>query len=147
MLTASLGFWLLFGGPAQAQVSDVVAGPARLAVTIEGVRNEKGDVYVALFAKPDFFPDGSRADRELKRPASTTPMTFVFDNLAPGTYAVGTFHDENGNGKLDKNFIGFPVEGFGLSNNLRPRFAPPLFADAAFLMPAEGGAITIRIEY
>ncbi len=36
--------------------------------------------------------------------------TFVFKDLQPGAYAVLVTHDENGNGTLDSNMIGMPVE-------------------------------------
>lgn len=40
---------LLLAGQAQA---------ARLIVTIQGTRNADGYLYVALFSKPEGFPDG-----------------------------------------------------------------------------------------
>jgi uncharacterized protein (DUF2141 family) len=52
---------------------------------------------------------------------------------------VGVFHDENGNGKLDKNLVGLPKEGVGFSNTPGGRRLPPKFADARF---AHDGAIT-----
>ena len=42
-----------------------------------------------------------------------------FNDIPPGTYAIAVFHDENANGKLDKNFLGIPCEGYGASNNVR----------------------------
>jgi Uncharacterized protein conserved in bacteria (DUF2141) len=40
--------------------------------------------------------------------------------------------DENGNGVLDKNFFGVPVEGYGFSNDARGSMGPPAFEKAAF---------------
>jgi uncharacterized protein (DUF2141 family) len=42
----------------------------------------------------------------MKLKAAPEPVSVVFDDLAPGIYAVGTYHDENNNGRLD-----FPVDG------------------------------------
>jgi uncharacterized protein (DUF2141 family) len=42
-----------------------------------------------------------------------------FPGVAPNTYAVSVFHDENSNGKLDTNFMGIPREGVGASNGAR----------------------------
>ena len=83
---------LLLAGQAQA---------ARLIVTIEGTRDADGYLYVALFAKPDGFPDGDYSVQHMKLKAAPKPLTVVFDDLAPGTYAVGAYHDENNNGRLD----------------------------------------------
>jgi uncharacterized protein (DUF2141 family) len=36
------------------------------------------------------------------------------DAVTPGDYAISVFHDENSNGKLDRNFMGMPKEGVGI---------------------------------
>jgi uncharacterized protein (DUF2141 family) len=41
---------------------------------------------------------------------------FQFPGLAAGSYAVVVFHDENDNGEIDHNAIGFPREPLGFSN-------------------------------
>jgi hypothetical protein len=48
-----------------------------------------------------------------------------FKDVTPSTYAVIVFHDENQNGKLDKNFIGVPQEGYAASNNVRHLMSAP----------------------
>jgi uncharacterized protein (DUF2141 family) len=41
----------------------------------------------------------------------------VFDELPSGACAVAVVHDENGNGRLDKNSLGIPTEGYDVPNN------------------------------
>ena len=108
----------------------VTARAVRIVVTIDGLHSGKGDVYVALFSRPEHFPDGDYSDQHLMVKASLEPITVAFD-APPGLYAVGAYHDENGNGKLDTNFIGYPVEGYALSNGIRAIMSRPRFADAA----------------
>jgi uncharacterized protein (DUF2141 family) len=55
-----------------------------------------------------------------------------FPGIAPGTYAVSVYHDENSNDKLDTNFLGIPREGVGASNNARGHMGPPKFDSAKF---------------
>ena len=43
-------------------------------------------------------------------------MNLVFDSIPDGEYAISLLHDENENGDMDLNFIGYPLEGFGLAN-------------------------------
>src|SRR5438477_10147817 len=100
-----------------------VAGPAsaaRIVVTIDGVHNDKGNVFIGLYASPAKFLHGNQTDAMIKVKASTEPVTVTFSNLKPGSYAVGAFHDENANNHLDTNALGFPSEGFALSNGIRP---------------------------
>jgi len=123
------------------------AQAARLVVTIDGLRSGTGDVYVALYSRPDQFPDGDYSDQHQKRPATLGPLTFVFDDLAPGTYALGAYHDENANGKLDTNLIGYPIERYALSNGIRAVVSRPRFVDAAFILPDSEKWVTLHIRY
>jgi uncharacterized protein (DUF2141 family) len=56
----------------------------------------------------------------------------VFDHLRQGVYAISGFHDENKNGKLDTNFVGYPTEEYCASRNARNAFSAPSFSDAKF---------------
>jgi outer membrane protein len=58
---------------------------------------------------------------------------YIIDNLPPGEYALLVYHDENDNKRIDKNFIGIPVEPIGFSNRYAPK-APPSFSRAAFVI-------------
>lgn len=123
------------------------AEAARIVVTIDGLHSSKGDVYVALFSKPDEFPDGDHSDQHVKVKAARGPLTIVFDHLRPGTYAVGAYHDENANGKFDTNFIGYPAEGYALSNGIRAIVSRPRFIDCAFTVGRGDTPVTLHIKY
>ena len=101
------------------------ADAATLTVTVDSIRVQEGQLRLALYdsesgwngeAKPvggrGGAPDGSQA------------LTFTFEGVAPGRYAVRVMHDENGNGKLDSNLLGMPKEGYGASNNPKVMRAP-----------------------
>jgi len=55
---------------------------------------------------------------------------------SPGCSSV--LHDENKNGKMDKNIAGIPVEGYGVTNNPKPALRAATFKEATFTLPAEG---------
>jgi uncharacterized protein (DUF2141 family) len=124
-----------------------VALASKIVVTVEGMRSDRGQVMVAIFSKPEHFPEGESADEYARRPASTAPVTVVFDGLQPGPYALGAYHDENGNGRLDTNFFGWPTEGYALSNGIRLGFSRPRFSDAAVRLGEHDLAITLHIGY
>jgi len=123
------------------------AQAARLVVEIEGIRSASGSVYVALFSKPEGFPDGNFCDQHMKIAAAAKPLTVIFDNVTPGNYAVGAYHDENNNGRLDTNFIGYPMEGYALSNGIRAVISRPRFIDAAFAVGSADEQVTLHIRY
>ena len=65
--------------------------------------------------------------------------------VEPGEYAISVHHDDNDNGKMDTNFIGIPKEPTGLSNGAVPKFGPPKYKDAAFLVGNEDLEMPIKL--
>lgn len=120
---------------------------ARIIVTIDGVHSNQGNVYIGLYSNSAEFLNGGHCTAYRKVPASTAPITVAFDNLQPGTYAVGAYHDENANGHLDTNPVGLPIEGYALSNGIRAVFAKPQFYQAAFSVGAGDKPVGLHIRY
>jgi uncharacterized protein (DUF2141 family) len=126
------------------------AGPAaaaRIVVTIDGLHNAQGNLFVGLYSNPNDFLNGNRCDSFRKVKATGGPMTIVFDNLRPGTYAVGAYHDENANDHLDTGLLGLPSEGYALSNGVRAVFSKPTFVEAAFTVGNEDRSVPLHIRY
>jgi len=114
-------------------------------IDIDGLRNAKGKVMCAIFSSASDFP--KHADKALMQTSSAITddhATCEFSGIAPGTYAVSDFHDENGNGRLDTNFFGMPREGVGASNNAKGHFGPPKFDAASFRYA--GGRLDLKIK-
>ena len=124
---------------------------AQLTVTVTGLR-EPGEIHLAIYESAAAF-EGDRGDRGGPQagiitgsiePAGPEDFTATFE-LPDGTYAVGVFHDVDGNEALSKNFLGIPKEPFGFSNNVRGRFGPPGFKDASISVTGDL-AITIAVD-
>ena len=116
----------------------------KILVDVGGLRSGKGQVMCALYSSADGYP--TNADKAMARtssPVSNGHAECDFTGIGPGKYAVSIFHDENSNGKLDSNFMGFPREGVGASNHAKGHFGPPKFEDAAFQFP--GGHLDLKI--
>lgn len=120
---------------------------AQLKVRITGLNNDKGKVAVALFASAADFPKQERALLGEVTPITNKTASVTFRNLRPGLYAIAVLHDENQNSKMDFNFLGMPLEGYGFSNDASAMFGPPSFADAAFKLKARPSAVSIKMRY
>jgi len=111
---------------------------------VVGLRNNKGQVFCALYASAEGFPkDSQKAIQRDRSSISEKKASCDFSGIEPGTYAVSVFHDENSNGKLDTNFLGIPREGVGASNDAKGHMGPPKFAAAQFLF--SGGRLNLKI--
>ncbi|WP_245153538.1 DUF2141 domain-containing protein [Chlorobaculum sp. 24CR] len=124
------------------------AGVGSITVRITGLRSSDGNLYVALFnAKKGFPGKFDRAIRKTQIPASGAEHVVVFGDAPFGVYAVAVQHDENGNGKLDSNFLGMPKEGVGTSNNPKSKFGPPSFDDASFVLDKKTMELNVNLRY
>jgi uncharacterized protein (DUF2141 family) len=121
-----------------------VAAP--LTVTVDNIRNDRGNIRLSVFASAAEWPEHSSADHDQVKPAHAGSVVFTFD-LPPGMYALAGFHDENANGRFDTDFIGIPEEGYTLSNNIRPFLSAPGFDKVKFILLPQGGAMTMHMRY
>ena len=110
-----------------------------LTVDADGFRSDKGRAVVMLYNRPGTIPDKSLSHyaKRIVTRIRHGKIRVRFRHLPPGRYAVSLFHDENGNGTIDKGLM-LPTEGVGLSNfksvNL---FHPPSFKAASFELKSD----------
>lgn len=119
------------------------APTATLTVTVQNVRSAEGQVRVAVYQEAQWLGQDPFARSWM--PATGKALTATFA-LPPGEYAVAVLHDLNDNGEMDYRLMRLPKEPYGFSNDAKPRFGPPKFADAAFTLPKEGLDITIELR-
>ena len=118
----------------------------RLTVSTKDLRNKKGHLLFGVFASADGFPSQSaKAVYWESRAADSPNLTFVCD-LPPGRYSASILHDENSNGAMDQNFLGIPQEGYGVTNNPKPRFSAATFEQANFELN-EAKELPISLQY
>lgn len=123
------------------------ASAADLWIDIKEMRSGNGDVHVAVYADPKTFPSSRGMLADVIVPARSEGAEAVFTGLAPGTYALATYHDENGDHEFNQIFWGLPVEGFGFSNDAKVFFGPPDFEEAAVNVGEGVSRISISMDY
>ena len=121
------------------------AQAAELTVVLQDVRAQTGLIKVALVDSQAGWDGKAAPVQATGAPPSGEQATFVFKDLKPGTYAVLITHDENGNGQLDTNMMGMPVEGYGFSNNPRV-MRKPTWDETRFEVGADNLAINVELR-
>jgi uncharacterized protein (DUF2141 family) len=119
-----------------------------LKIEVTGLRNDEGKVGIRLFDKSEGFPsERKKAIKEFFVTPVNGKAIFTIEDQEFGTYAIGTIHDENENKEFDKNFIGYPKEGFGTSNNPKIFMGPPSFDKAKFDFSKDNQSLSITMKY
>ena len=131
---------LLSAAPALAQTAD-----SKVVLTFEtGART--GMVMVALYDSASAFDGGSaRPVAATAVSASGSRVVATFENLPAGDYAMKAFHDVNGDGEMNTNPFGMPVEPYAFSNNAVGNMGPARWSAAHFAVSGET-AQTISIR-
>ena len=104
----------------------------KLTVSVSGIKNNTGIVKVGLYNSDGTFLKTTY--KSLSSEIKNNEVTVTFDNLPSGEYAISTYHDENNNGKLDRNAMGIPSEDYAASNNTKGFMGPPAYKDAKFIV-------------
>ena len=114
--------------------ANALAAGNTLDITVKGVRDDQGMVRAGIYNSAETFPKEGKAMARTATPAKAGNVTLQFTDLPPGKYAVILYHDENNDGQMDKRFGMIPIEGYGLSNNIKAS-GKPSFDECAFEIP------------
>lgn len=117
-----------------------------LEVELTGVQHARGSVRVGLYADAKTFRKEAQAYAVAQAPATAGAVTVRFADVPAGRYAIMAYHDEDGNGELNRRLGMFPTEGYGLSNNPKV-MGPPAFDDSAFDVGEGTQKISIEMRY
>jgi uncharacterized protein (DUF2141 family) len=122
-------------------------GAALLRVQVIDVRSTQGQMIFGVFDQAKGFPkEEKRSVNWQTKRADADELVFEC-RLPPGRYAASVLHDENFNGEMDTNLLGIPSEGYGVTNNPKPKRRAARFDEARFDLPAEGRVLTISLQY
>jgi uncharacterized protein (DUF2141 family) len=140
-LCAALTFAFDPALPAHAQA------PARLSVTVTGLRNDNGSVRCGLYSSANGFREPGREMRGAVAPIMNGQATCQFSGIPVGTYAVAVFHAEKNETQMETGLFGKPKQGYGFSRNPSSTFGPPGFDSAAFEYKGGNLNLPVRLSY
>lgn len=126
----------------------IFAQKGTLKIVVTNIKSNIGTINVVLYNEEnkENFPKKSEfASEKTIVKVNNKKAAIIFNDLPYGTYAVSIFHDENSNGKIDRTFIGFPAEPFGISGD-RFFIGPPKFKHGQFQISSPEKIIQIKVK-
>lgn len=91
---------------------------------------DTGAVMVALYDEATYT--GGRPVRAARIDVAAGERTVTFEGLPAGDYGVKAFHDVNGDGNMNTNPFGMPIEPYAFSNNAVGNMGPAGWDRARF---------------
>ncbi|MFH6604333.1 DUF2141 domain-containing protein [Maribacter algicola] len=113
---------------------------ATITVTVENVLSEGGSILAGLHTSDTFMKGIGIANA--MSPAKAGEVSLVFENVAPGTYAIMVMHDKNDNKQMDME-NGMPKESYATTGEMN-LYGPPTFDGAKFEVTDTDQAFRIR---
>jgi uncharacterized protein (DUF2141 family) len=117
---------------------------ATLAITVRHISDAGGELRLGVYDQTNYAMKGGIAVARKSANARGSTMTFIFDNIPPGTYAAKVLQDVNRNGNFDFGPKG--MEPFGFSNDPKVTVGLPPFDDAKFTVTAGANSIEIALH-
>lgn len=105
---------------------------------------EAGDLVFQVYDAADKFRDFRDPVQSVAVPA-VGDGDYLLPDISGGNIALLVYHDQNANGRIDKNFIGIPRERLALSNNYQPK-GPPSYSRASFdILQTDGHTVDMQM--
>lgn len=117
-----------------------------LSIAITEIRSTDGEIVIGLYNNKESFPLVDKQYKEITTEVKSFSGIYIIKGLPKGEYAVAIFHDENSDMICNTNFFGIPKEGYGFSNNFRPKLSKPDFSDCKIVINADT-LINIKLIY
>jgi len=131
----------LFAGWPVAQ-----ATAADLTIRVENVLPSGGILRLGLYDAARYPDDDSKPIASADVSAVPGETVITLHGISPGTYALQTFQDVNGNDKMDTSWIGLPQEPFGFSQDAKPFLSKPAFGQVKFILVAGENSQVIHLQ-
>jgi uncharacterized protein (DUF2141 family) len=116
-------------------------------VKVTDIRSPKGNIILQVY-KDNASYDEEQPYKKLvfdKKALVNGTLTVKLE-LTAGIYGITLIDDENQNGKIDKNLIRMPKEGFGFSNFFMEKMKKPTFDDFKFDLKNRN-QVDIKVKY
>lgn len=104
----------------------------QITINVYDVPSSKGKICIAIYNREEGFLKLDNVYMHESIPASQGMTHTILTDIPEGEYALAVFHDENGNNKLDTNWLGIPKEKIAFSNAKMKTFGPPKYEECAF---------------
>lgn len=123
--------------------------PQKVEVVISGIRSDEGLIGLALYQDEESFSNEKPLvlNRYPKSNIQNGTMVITLE-LVPGKYGFALLDDENSNGDMDYNWIGYPLEGFGFSDYWHTGLTrPKLERFSVSIGESESLRVRIKVKY
>lgn len=117
-----------------------------LHLQISNVEEAQGWIWVGVYDSEDNFLIKEKAIVEGMEVDGVGKLDMLVDHVKFGSCAVAVFHDINGNGEMDRNWLGIPTEPYAFSRKPRSKWRLPRFDEVAFTFKPKQTNLSVTLD-
>jgi uncharacterized protein (DUF2141 family) len=117
-----------------------------LTVVIDNLASDTAPVEISIYSPQNKFPSPKDQLKVFRfKPTAGMTLTAQLPGITYGEYAIATYQDMDGDGKIGKNLIGIPTDPYGFSKNYHPKIKAPAFKDCSFNYDEASNTVNIKM--
>jgi uncharacterized protein (DUF2141 family) len=117
-----------------------------LHLQISNVKEAQGWIWVGVYDSEDNFLIKEKAIVEGMEVDGVGKLDMQVDHVKFGSCAVAVFHDINGNGEMDRNWLGIPTEPYAFSRKPRSKWRLPRFDEVVFTFKPKQNNLSVTLD-
>ena len=146
LLLSLIMLLILSESPSAEDILAATNQTGTIAVRLTGLQSDTEEVKLCVCRSEEEYAGKVKEYRTASAAISNKQAVGVFEEMPYGSYSIKAFHDQNGNNRLDTNFMGKPTERYGFSNHADGRFGPPPFSQTVITLNSPETVIDIKLE-
>lgn len=117
-----------------------------LHLQVNNVQVAGGWIWVGVYDSEESFLIKEKAIVEGVVVQEAGPISMRIRDVRYGQCAVAVFHDINGNGELDRNWLGIPAEPYAFSRKPVSKWRLPRFWEVAFNFSPQQSKLAVVLD-
>lgn len=117
-----------------------------LHLKIENIQDASGRLWIGIYDSEENFLIKEKAILKGVEVDHTGTLKVDIDHVKFGTIAVAIMHDVNGNGEMDRNWLGIPTEPYAFSRKPRSKWRLPRFREVVVDFEPQNNKLSVALD-
>lgn len=117
-----------------------------LYVEVRNIETAQGTIWVGVYESEETFLIKEKAILKGVEATHTGTIRIPIDHVPYGECALAVMHDVNGNGEMDRNWLGIPTEPYAFSRKPRSRWRLPRYREVTFVFGPQQNELPVVLD-
>ena len=117
-----------------------------LHLQVSNIQKPEGIIWIGVYDSKENFLIKEKAIVKGVEIGETGTIEMTVENVKFGDCAVAIFHDINGNGEMDRSWLGVPIEPYAFSRKPRSKWRLPRFNEVVIDFAPRSTKLSVELK-